>query len=100
MMIRSLFSYLSSQDSQTPTGVWNWAKRLVDALDKLRVTIVMQWFAGLNLAGQVGKVLIVNTGETGLEFATVSSGGATLIVDGGDASNTGTPYIALDGGTA
>jgi hypothetical protein len=27
-------------------------------------------------------------------------GGTTLFIDGGDATNTGTPYIAIDGGSA
>jgi len=41
------------------------------------------------------------TGDVVSELAGGSGGGgAILAIDGGDASNTGDPYLELDGGTA
>lgn len=53
--------------------------------------------ASLSYAGNASKVIRVNAGATGFELV---SGTATLEIDCGTASNSGIPYISIDGGDA
>lgn len=59
------FDFLSSVEAETPTGVWNWAKRLIAELNKLgRV-----WeLASMDLTGHGGDTVKVKADETGFEL--------------------------------
>jgi hypothetical protein len=46
------------------------------------------------------RVQKLNSLEARVATVETSGGGATLIIDGGDAFNTGTAYVAVDGGSA
>ena len=41
MAITSHFAELSSIDAKTPTGIWGWAKRLIDALNRWKLFNLM-----------------------------------------------------------
>ena len=49
---------------------------------------------------RVRKLNLLEMRVATVEAGGGGGGGAILDIDGGDASNTGTPYIELDGGSA
>lgn len=59
------FTHLTSSDVQNPTGVWNWAKRLVYDLNKLK----RLWdLADMDLTGKAGNKVVVKADESGFEL--------------------------------
>lgn len=59
------FQALSSIEAETPTGVWNWAKRLTDALNRMERI----WkLSDLDLTGKAGHTVRVNATEDGFEI--------------------------------
>jgi hypothetical protein len=59
------FSYISNVEAETPTGVWSWAKRLVDDLNKLK----RLWdLADADLTGKAGYKVVVRADENGFEL--------------------------------
>jgi len=61
----SKFQFLSSVEAETPTGVWGWAKRLIEALLKWR------WFDLLDVPinDKPYYVMRVNATGDGVEYA-------------------------------
>lgn len=56
------FDFMSSVEAETPTGVFGWAKRLVEELNKLG----RLWdLANMDLTGKAGHTVVVNADETG-----------------------------------
>lgn len=59
------FNHISSSEAGSPIGVWNWAKRLVDDLNKLgRVWELAQ----MDLTGKGGHTVKVKADESGFEL--------------------------------
>lgn len=58
------FTTLKS-DETTPTGIWSWARRLTNDLNKLRRVWAL---AELDLTGKAGHTVRVNATETGFEI--------------------------------
>jgi hypothetical protein len=59
------FDHLSSVEAETSTGVWNWAKRLVTELNRLR----RLWeLADADLTGKAGYKIVVRADENGYEL--------------------------------
>ena len=59
------FDHLSSVEAETPTGVWNWAKHLVEDLNKFRKL----WdLANMDLTGKAGQTVKVRADENGFEI--------------------------------
>jgi hypothetical protein len=59
------FTYLRSDEPAHPTRVWQWAKRLVDDLNKLR----RLWdLAEADLTGKGGMTVKVKADESGFEI--------------------------------
>lgn len=59
------FQHLTSVESETATGVWGWAKRLIEELNKLgRVWELAQ----MDLTGKAGYTVVVKGDETGFEL--------------------------------
>lgn len=59
------FEYLRETEASSPTGVFQWARRFVDDLNKLR----RLWeLAELDLTGKAGYTVVVNADETGFEL--------------------------------
>ncbi len=57
--------HMSSVEAETPTGVWGWAKRLVEDLNKMR----RLWeLADMDLTGKGGQTVKVKVDETGFEL--------------------------------
>jgi len=96
MGLVSHFTPLSSNDASTPNGVWAWAKRLVDALNRWKLFNLMDvpindkgyhvvrvnktgtdfelapgdlGLDGVDLTGKAGKAIIVNATEDGFTIA-------------------------------
>ncbi len=65
------FSYLSSAEQSQPTGIWGWAKRLVDELNKFKLFELID----TSLIGQGGRVIKVKANESGYELAPDIVGG-------------------------
>ena len=59
------FTTLKSSEAGSPIGVWNWAKKLNNDLNKLRRVWAL---ADLDLRGKAGHTVIVNADETGFEI--------------------------------
>jgi hypothetical protein len=59
------FEHLHSIEAETAGGTWNWAKRLIDELNRLgRV-----WeLANLDLTGKAGYSVVVRADENGFEL--------------------------------
>lgn len=59
------FESLSSIEAETPTGVWNWAKRFIDRMNNLERI----WkLSELDLTGKAGHTVRVNATEDGFEI--------------------------------
>lgn len=60
------FPFLSSVEAETPTGVWGWAKKIIEELNKLQRLYEL---ADMDLTGKAGKNVRVKADETGFEIA-------------------------------
>ena len=59
------FPYLSNVEAETPTGVWSWAKRFIDDLNKIQ----RLWeLADMDLTGKAGYTVVVRADENGFEL--------------------------------
>jgi hypothetical protein len=59
------FTYLNSSAAGNPVGIWNWAKRLISDLERLRRVLDL---ADLDLTGKAGYKLVVKADESGFEL--------------------------------
>lgn len=57
--------FLNSIEAERPTGVWNWARNLVEELRRWRKIIEL---VDLDLTGKAGYKLVVNADENGFEL--------------------------------
>lgn len=96
MAVTSHFDMLKSHDAEKPHGVWGWAKRLVDALNRWKLFNLMDvpindkpyhvirvnkdgtdfelgqgnlGLDGVSLVGKAGKAVVVNATEDGFTIA-------------------------------
>lgn len=59
------FKYLSSVEAETPTGLYSWAKRMVDELNRYK----RLWeLANMDLTGKAGQFVVVRADENGFEL--------------------------------
>lgn len=59
------FKFMSSVESETPTGVYGWAKRLVEELNRYR----RLWeLATMDMSGKAGYKVVVRADENGFEL--------------------------------
>lgn len=64
-MAAERFSPMTSNDAQTPQGIFKWAQRFIDDLNRLR----RLWeLADMDLTGKAGQKVVVNADETGFEL--------------------------------
>ncbi len=98
------FQYMHSNEAETPSGVWNWAKRTVDELNRYKALTILNWFGLLDLTGNAGKVVKVKADGSGFELGTdaVGAGGTgpattTTAIAGESLSGNRAVYIADDG---
>lgn len=57
--------YLSGVEAETSTGIFSWAKRLVEDLNKMR----RLWeLADMDLTGKAGQTVKVRADENGFEL--------------------------------
>lgn len=59
------FQTLKSIEAQNSLGIWNWARRLTEDLNKLRRVWAL---ADLDLTGKAGHTIKVNADETGFDI--------------------------------
>lgn len=65
MRVASIFPRLNSAEAASPEAVWQWARRLVEALDKLERVVQL---AELDLTGKSGYTVKVKADESGFEL--------------------------------
>lgn len=70
--------HLSSLEAEMPTGVWNWAKRLVEELNKWWRLMAL---VDVDLTGKAGWAVKVKSDLSGYELAVdlTGSGGYTVV---------------------
>lgn len=57
--------YLTSIEAETPSGVWGWARRFTEELNKMR----RLWeLADIDLTGKAGYTVKVKADESGFEL--------------------------------
>jgi hypothetical protein len=74
MALVSHFSYLDSGDAAKPSGLWSWAKRLIDALNRWKLFNLMD----VPLADKPLYKLRINADGTDFEFAPDSEASSSL----------------------
>lgn len=65
MRLASHFVSLDSNEAKKPDGVWNWAKRLIDALNRWRLFELMD----VAITDKPLNIIRVNSNGTGYEYA-------------------------------
>jgi len=64
-MLHSPFTFLSSIEAETPTGIYGWAKRVVEIMQRWRLTDLIDQ----PLPGNELKVIRVRADAGGYEYA-------------------------------
>jgi hypothetical protein len=78
MALVSHFFLLSSEEAKTPSGIWGWAKRLVDALNRWKLFNLID----IPLSDKPYFILRINADGTDFEFAQEELGLAGEVLTG------------------
>jgi hypothetical protein len=78
MAIRSHFTYLASDEAAKPLGVWGWAKKLIDALNRWKLFNLMD----VPIGDKPLQMVRINAAGTDFEYASEELGLAGAVLTG------------------